>query len=472
MGWMALCITNVSFAQDESASPTVAQVEQALQKAVEFFSKSVSTEGAYVYRWSSDLSRGEGESVVGKSTAWLEPPGTPAVGLAYLQAYQLTRRFDLLEAALATADALIRGQLQSGGWDDRIEFAANDRALYAYRVDGGEVGKRRNTTTFDDNKTQSAIRFLQQLDRELNFENERLHSAVLYALKGVLDAQYSNGAWPQRYSAPHESSELQNVQANFPAQWSREFPEVKYSDFYTLNDGTISDLIETMLEAHAIYNEEDYLQAARRGGEFLIAAQLPAPQPGWAQQYDFDMHPCWARKFEPPAITGGESQRVLRTLILVYRYTLDDKYLTPIAPALDYYESCPQVSGKVARFYELNTNRPLFFTKDYQLTYSHDDMPTHYSFLVDSKFEQIRSEFEKAIKKPLPVELPVIAKAPKKSLRLASAAAAAVRTLDVRGAWVTQGKLKGDEVAQPIIESRVFASNLRILSEYLASQMR
>ena len=31
--------------------------------------------------------------------------------------------------------------------------------------------------------------------------------------------------------------------------------------------------------------------------------QMPDPQPGWAQQYDYDMRPMWARKFEPAAIT-------------------------------------------------------------------------------------------------------------------------------------------------------------------------
>ena len=51
---------------------------------------------------------------------------------------------------------------------------------------------------------------------------------------------------------------------------------------------------------------------------FLLLAQLPEPQPGWAQQYNIEMEPEWARKFEPPAVTGGESQKVIATLLTLF----------------------------------------------------------------------------------------------------------------------------------------------------------
>ncbi len=103
--------------------------------------------------------------------------------------------------------------------------------------------------------------------------------------------------------------------------WPRVFPGDNYSGFYTLNDNTMSDMIVTMLDAWDIYGDKRYLDAAIRGGEFFLRAQLPEPQPGWAQQYDQQMHPAWARKFEPPAVSGGESQGVMNTLILLYRRT-------------------------------------------------------------------------------------------------------------------------------------------------------
>ena len=48
-----------------------------------------------------------------------------------------------------------------------------------------------------------------------------------------------------------------------------------------------------MLVAWEVYGEARYRESAERGGEFLIRAQLPDPQPAWAQQYDRRMHPVW-----------------------------------------------------------------------------------------------------------------------------------------------------------------------------------
>ncbi len=311
------------------------QATDALHAAVTFFRDQVSAGGGYVYQVTADLTRREGEGKVGKTTAWIEPPGTPAVGMAYLDAYRVCGDPILLAAARETADALIRGQLQSGGWDNQIEFDPAMRKKYAYRVDGPTADRLRNFTTFDDDKSQSVIRFLMQLDRELSFQDERLHEAVVYALEAVLKSQYACGAWPQRYSEFPAAGEGRPIKASFPDTWPRTYPGAKYAGFYTLNDNTMSDLIVTLLDAGDIYQDQRYVQAAVRGGDFLLLRQLPEPQPGWAQQYDRQMHPAWARKFEPPAITGGESQGVMRTLMLLYRRTAADnddakRFLQPL----------------------------------------------------------------------------------------------------------------------------------------------
>ena len=97
---------------------------------------------------------------------------------------------------------------------------------------------------------------------------------------------------------------------------------------------------------------------------FFVLAQLPEPQPAWAQQYDHEMHPAWARKFEPPAVSGGESQGVIRTLMTLYRRTAAvtddaDRFLEPIPRAIAYLRRSLLNDGRLARFYELETNRPL-----------------------------------------------------------------------------------------------------------------
>jgi hypothetical protein len=191
-----LCSTTAGSSAQEL---TKDQATDALQQAVQFFRTYASASGSYVYRLSADLTKREGEGKVGPTTGWIEPPGTPAVGLAYLEAYQLTGDPLLLEAAVETGMALVNTQLVSGGWADGIEFHPQDRRRYAYRVDHPESPEQlRNTTTFDDDKTQSAIRFLMRLDRALQFQNESIHEAARYALEAAWKAQYPNGAWPQR----------------------------------------------------------------------------------------------------------------------------------------------------------------------------------------------------------------------------------------------------------------------------------
>ena len=123
-----------------------------------------------------------------------------------------------------------------------------------------------------------------------------------------------------------------------PASWERTWPGASYYTHYTFNDNSIVDAMDAMLEAARIYDEPRYRAAAEKGGEFILLAQMPEPQPGWAQQYDRDMHPAWARQFEPPSITGGESQSALRALLLLYRETGNRKYLEPIPRALAYYK--------------------------------------------------------------------------------------------------------------------------------------
>jgi len=79
--------------------------------------------------------------------------------------------------------------------------------------------------------------------------------------------------------------------------------------------------------------------------------------------------------------------------MLLYTKTGEKKYLEPIPRAIEYLRSSQLSEGKLARFYELQTNRPLYFTKDYKLTYDGGDVPTHYSFVVDSRLNQIEARY-------------------------------------------------------------------------------
>jgi hypothetical protein len=284
---------------------------------------------------------------------------------------------------------------------------------------------------------------------------------------------------------------------------------------------------------------------------------MPDPQPAWAQQYDQNMHPAWARVFEPPAVTGGESESAMRILMTLYRETGKRKYVEPIPRAIAYLrrsilppvdrfvEARARVKGPVlARFYELRTNRPLYITKGsrvtaaglgsrtvdgYELSYDDSSVITHYGVLVSGAWlDDVEREYQALLaKKPAELRRPdrLTGLSPwmerdrpaRSGAELAPKVRQVIDAMDSRGAWVTEGVIgKADRLAfvfaardmvlrisrgpsngaasrtatpaqtielrendtveifqgaQPprekIVDSRVFADNLRLLLEYL-----
>jgi len=446
---------------------------ETLRRATEFFGTHVSTEGGYLWRYSEDLRAREGEGEATETTIWVQPPGTPSVGMAYLTAYEATGDPYYLSAARDAAHALVRGQLLSGGWDYRIEFEPERRRRYAYRIDPPREGAR-NVSTLDDDNTQSAIRLLMRVDRALDFKDEKIHEAAQSALSTLLEVQYPNGAWPQRFSAPPDPAKFPVKKAGYPDSWSWTYPNRDYRSFYTFNDNTIADTITTMLEAFEIYGDAGYQAAAEKAGDFILLAQMPEPQPAWAQQYDADMHPVWARKFEPPAVTGGESQGVMRILMVLYRATGKKKYLEPIPRAIDYLRSSRLPDGRLARFYELKTNRPLYFTReDYKLTYSDADTPTHYVFKTSNGIDRIANEYERLLAAdPAKLKQPKETARSRLSQALAARTRSVIESLDEQGRWAESGRMISDDREGPkrrVITCRTFITNIRTLSEYLAA---
>ena len=454
-----------------------ADASAALKRAVEFYRTKVGYRGGYGYAVSADLSKREGENKITATQAWIEPPATPAVGMALLEAYRTTGEKHLLEAAQETAACLISTQLVSGGWQNPLELDPQLRATHPYRANSptsADSKVKKEQSTLDDNKTQSCLTFLMRLDAELEFKDAALHEAVHYGLDALVKVQYPNGAWPQQFYGPPDAAQFPVLKASYPETWSRTFPKINYVGFYTFNDDTIADVVDLMLAAGETYGEPRYKAAAEKAGSFIIAAQMPEPQPGWAQQYDPAMQPVWARKFEPPAISGGESQGILKILMNLYRATGDKKYLEPIPRALAWLKRSKLADGQIARFYELQTNKPLYFTKDYVLTYDDSDMPTHYGFKVGGGgLDRMQAEYEKLAAEGPPAKKPPKRASIKYSSGVAAEAAKVAQALDERGAWVEQGKLKNysdDDSKAGIITSKTFILNVRTLARCAAAK--
>ncbi|QDT43552.1 hypothetical protein Pan241w_36540 [Gimesia alba] len=86
-----------------------------MRKASQFYRDKLALNGGYVYYDSLDLQQRWGEGKASPDQIWVQPPGTPTVGMAYLKAYQATGDQFYLDAATDAALALIYGQLKSGG---------------------------------------------------------------------------------------------------------------------------------------------------------------------------------------------------------------------------------------------------------------------------------------------------------------------------------------------------------------------
>lgn len=461
-------------------APNKQETLRAMRRAADFYRYQVSTEGGYHYYYTADLSYGRSESAEGPTQVEVQRAATPIVALAYLDAYEYTGDRAFLEHARAAAHALVRGQMCSGGWDYLIEFDPAKRGQYQYRADRNCGEDRRGVTNLDDNVTQGAVRVLMRVDQALNFADEKIHEAARFALDKLVEAQYPIGAWPQRFRRPPDPAMFPVKRASYPESWPRKWPGPDYQGHYTFNDNSTLDVIDAMFEAARIYREPRYRAAAEKGGQFVLLAQMPEPQPAWAQQYDAEMHPAWARVFEPPAVTGGESQSVMRMLLTLYRETGEKKYLEPIPRALAYFRrsEVPRGSEEVfrrippgpvlARFYELKTNRPLYITKGsrlvaaglgsrmvdgYELSYTPESVITHYNVLtsgrdlaaIEEDYRKLVAADPQTIRRPERLHgLSPWAERPRPkpdAAALALEARRLIESMDGRGAWTRTGTI-------------------------------
>lgn len=450
------------FAQDADLK---ADAANALKKAATYYRETVASHGGYVYYYSLDLKDRWGEGKFDADTAFVQPPGTPTVGMAYLAAYAATGDPVYLDAAKAAADCLADGQLQSGGWTQTIHYGPAKR-VGKYRT---RKGGSWNNSSLDDDQTQAALICLMKTDAALKFKDETIHEAAEYGLNALLKAQFANGAFPQVWQGPVPDQRVKK--ASLPTyDWKTEGRVKNYWDYYTLNDGLAGTVAEVLIVAHEIYKDDKYKAALAKLGDFLILAQMPDPQPGWCQQYNFDMIPIWARKFEPAAITGWESQDAMTTLIRIARITGDMKYLEPIPPALKYFtEKCLLKDGRVSRYYEFGTNKPLYMNAKYELTYDPSDAPSHYGWTQPAHFDRIAKAYESA-KKGDPL--------PKPKTPSAAEVKKVIAALDDQGRWVSE--YAGERlVGQPkfdrgfkYLSSAVFSTNVETLAGYLANPAR
>ncbi|WNO54814.1 pectate lyase [Stakelama saccharophila] len=383
----------------EQQAPDRQRILDAMKRATKFMVEDVSTHGGYVWSYLPDMSRRWGELEARPSMIWVQPPGTPDMGNLFLDAYHATGDEYYYEAAKKAADALIAGEIATGGWNYFIDFAgeASTRQFYdtvgknAWRME--EFQHYWGNATFDDDGTAQAMKFILRLYAE-KFD-PKYKSEVMRNIDFVLESQYPNGGWPQRWPLKHEF--VHHGLAD-------------YTSYITFNDNVTAENVDYLIDCYQVLSDQRLLPAIYRGMDIYLLTQQGQPQPGWALQYTpVKLEPAAARSYEPKALATHTTASAVEQLMRFYRLTGDSRYLARIPEALDWLESVKlppdQASPKGAypTFIEIGTGKPLYLHRrgsnaangEYYTSSEPDHVIGHYSSYRNIDVAALRREYER-----------------------------------------------------------------------------
>jgi len=329
------------FVSREAKSPDVSP-EKAFEAfkrvAADFESRAIRGGYAGVYDLGSNrrYERPMDDEPLPENTIVIRPPGsTEGVGACFLRAADATGDPFYLEAARRAAKALACAQTERGGWNATATLSADCPAI------------TKHEEAFDEGTPAAILRFLLAMREKVSIpaDGDVLERAIRRGLDFLVESQDEYGAWPLAY-------------------WSED-----YTRLPTLNDRVTTSAIGILLRGYAVYGDPRYLESARRGGDFLIAAQGPRRQPAWASQYDSALKPAAARTFEPASYSSRETGVAMLALIDLFAATGDEKYLEPLPAARNWLLRSRIAPERWARFYEIGTNRPIYGDRDGRVYY-------------------------------------------------------------------------------------------------------
>lgn len=283
--------------------------------------------------------------------------------------------------AIRIAENLLVYQTEYGGWPKNIDMAREltdtDRA--EIRDEQAIQGTDLSYSTIDNGATLTQIRFLARVYEATG--HEPFAESFYRGLDYLMDAQYASGGWPQYY--PIREGYYENI---------------------TLNDNAMVGVLEILRaiaevrEPFTFLTEEYQAETAEMvetGIDNLLQMQIVqnGVPTAWCAQHDpVSLEPAWARAYEPPSISGGESVGVVRFLM-----SIEDpspEIVAAIEGAVEWFQRVaiygyryetftdengnrdrrvvadPDAGPVWARFYELETNRPIFLGRDSVVRYA------------------------------------------------------------------------------------------------------
>lgn len=263
-------------------------------------------------------------------------------------------------------DVILSFQTPSGGWSKRTDMSKAPRKPgQAFGVEKGYI------PTFDNGATSTQLQLLAQAYQVTG--DARYAAAFTKGLGFIITAQYPNGGWPQNY------------------------PLVgKYHNHITYNDALMRDLMVLLHGVGRAKNEfafvsKELQQAAQaslnRALDCVLKTQVVSngKLTIWGAQHDAKtLKPAKARAYEMISLTSSESVFMLDFLMDLESPSAD--IIKSVHAAAAWYEKS-KITAKTwtrgetilkddknapslwARFYEIETNKPLFGDRDGSVHY-------------------------------------------------------------------------------------------------------
>jgi len=310
-----------------------------------------------------------------KPISGLPPGGLYSKGLRL----DAPRAWYASEEARTIADHVVGRQSAAGGWTKGNDYTKPNAGSAPKNHDIWSGG------TFDNDATIAEMRFLVRVNAAAGdtARGAAWREAFLRGLRYLFDCQYPNGGVPQIY------------------------PLVGgYHDAVTFNDGSMRRVLEMLRDVSTggpefAFVPGDIRQAAgrrlERGVDCVLATQLrgnDGRRTIWCAQYDaLTLQPSAARNFEPMAAVTWESTELAGFLMTLPHPT--PELVRAMDEAMAWFRRTsvkditwsrytndaqivvvPGAAPMWARFYELNTDKPIFGDRDRTIHYAVSELST------------------------------------------------------------------------------------------------
>ena len=284
-----------------------------------------------------------------------------------------------VDEATRIANQVIFFQHENGGWSKNVDMAS--MLTQAERVEILK-NKSKTDTTIDNGATTAQLRYLAKVITAKNIDSHK--AAFNQGLDFLFSMQYENGGYPQF----------------FPLRKG-------YYSHITFNDNAMINVLRMMRDIaqkkadYAFVDEDRRLKAEKaveKGIEAILKTQviIKGQKTVWAAQHEaVTFAPAAARKFEPVSLSGKESADIVEFLMSIENPTA--QIVESIEAAINWFQKSKLTGIKVvekpdktapdgfdrivvkdanalplwARFYEIETNRPIFTGRDGVVKYNY-----------------------------------------------------------------------------------------------------